>query len=90
MSVIIWCCSSFLFLNMDGIVSLKGADTIPTTLSLFSYIAEELREETQSLEDEVLLASLSRTVRVPGKDKSARMSRVSGDAVYRVSGADKS
>ena len=79
----------FLGFNMDGIVSFNYTDTIPTTLSLFLYCTEELREETQYLEYEVLLASLARSVRVPGIDNSAGVRRVSGDAVYRVSGADK-
>ena len=72
--------------NLDGIVSLADIDTLPTTLSLFGNGTAEYQEEVHDVAYEVLQASLARTIRVPAKENSAGMCRVSGDPVYRVSG----
>ena len=70
--------------NMDGIAPPTGTSTRPATLSLFARGTIAYQEERQYLEDEVFLASLARTSKVPEKDKRARVCRVNGDPVYRV------
>ena len=56
---------------MDGTVPLTDTSTRPTTLSLCAKGTNAYQEERQCLEDKVLLASLTKTGRVPAKEQSA-------------------
>ena len=64
--------------NVDGIVPLDEVDTLLSTWASF-FMNEELPpDKTQDGGDEVLQATLARTVRTRPKDPSAGKCRVSG------------
>ena len=65
-------------LSTDVVIPLTDTDTLPSTLALFSMDEENAGEEILHLDDEVLQATLARTVRSRHGDTSAGKCRVSG------------